>query len=234
MRSVGLILAAAVVSGGTAQASTVLLSDNFDSENGGSASLNYGGFSNWNVTTGGNVDVVFSGDVYGLECVSGGCVDLAGSPGPGEIVSKTAFEYAADQILRVTFSVSGSQRGTDAAFYAGFVPSDALDVVAYGYNLGTGDVTFSGPFSPIIFSQLVAGADPWTTQSVFIITGSAGTANVAFGGGGLGNTSVGPLLDNVEVTIGAVPEPTTWAMMIAGFAFVGASLRRRKISAAFA
>jgi hypothetical protein len=216
MRSVGLILAAAVVSGGTAQASTVLLSDNFDSENGGSAGLNYGGFSNWNVTTGGNVDVVFSGDVYGLECVSGGCVD------------------AADQILRVTFSVSGSQRGTDAAFYAGFVPSDALDVVAYGYNLGTGDVTFSGPFSPIIFSQLVAGADPWTTQSVFIITGSAGTANVAFGGGGLGNTSVGPLLDNVEVTIGAVPEPTTWAMMIAGFAFVGASLRRRKISAAFA
>jgi len=29
--------------------------------------------------------------------------------------------------------------------------------------------------------------------------------------------------------IGAVPEPASWAMMIAGFGFVGASLRRAKI-----
>jgi len=31
-----------------------------------------------------------------------------------------------------------------------------------------------------------------------------------------------------------VPEPTTWAMMIAGFAFVGASMRRRKVAIRFA
>lgn len=29
------------------------------------------------------------------------------------------------------------------------------------------------------------------------------------------------------VTIGAIPEPATWAMMIAGFGLVGASMRRR-------
>ncbi len=33
---------------------------------------------------------------------------------------------------------------------------------------------------------------------------------------------------------GAVPEPTTWAMMIAGMGVVGASMRRRKAAASFA
>ncbi|HWJ69561.1 MAG TPA: THxN family PEP-CTERM protein [Sphingobium sp.] len=33
---------------------------------------------------------------------------------------------------------------------------------------------------------------------------------------------------------GAVPEPTTWAMMISGFAIAGASLRRRKTAVSFA
>ncbi len=44
-------------------------------------------------------------------------------------------------------------------------------------------------------------------------------------------------LDNVSVTAvssGAVPEPATWAMMIGGFALVGASLRSRKTAVRFA
>ncbi len=32
----------------------------------------------------------------------------------------------------------------------------------------------------------------------------------------------------------AVPEPATWAMMIGGFAFAGAAMRRRRASVAFA
>jgi len=36
----------------------VLLSDNFDSENGGAGALNYGGFANWNATT---VDLIGNG-----------------------------------------------------------------------------------------------------------------------------------------------------------------------------
>ena len=39
----------------------------------------------------------------------------------------------------------------------------------------------------------------------------------------------GIYLDNVSVTTsGAVPEPATWAMMIAGFGLVGSTLRRRR------
>jgi len=33
---------------------------------------------------------------------------------------------------------------------------------------------------------------------------------------------------------GAVPEPATWAMMIGGFALIGASMRRRKVAISFA
>jgi hypothetical protein len=40
---------------------------------------------------------------------------------------------------------------------------------------------------------------------------------------------------NLQVSVAAVPEPATWAMMIAGFAFTGTMLRRtRRSSAAFA
>jgi hypothetical protein len=51
------------------------------------------------------------------------------------------------------------------------------------------------------------------------------------GGGG------GFELDNIVLDgamAGAVPEPTTWAMMVGGLALVGASMRRRKVAVSFA
>jgi hypothetical protein len=41
-------------------------------------------------------------------------------------------------------------------------------------------------------------------------------------------------LDNYTVTITAIPEPASWAMMIGGFSFVGAAMRRRATSVRFA
>jgi hypothetical protein len=48
--------------------------------------------------------------------------------------------------------------------------------------------------------------------------------------------NVGPLLDNVKLTVDAgVPEPAAWAMMLAGFGLVGAAMRRReKVAVTFA
>ncbi|MBS3960497.1 MAG: PEP-CTERM sorting domain-containing protein [Sandarakinorhabdus sp.] len=40
------------------------------------------------------------------------------------------------------------------------------------------------------------------------------------------NDNIGPILDNVLVT--QVPEPATWAMLIAGFGLVGFAMRRRR------
>lgn len=46
-----------------------------------------------------------------------------------------------------------------------------------------------------------------------------------------GNQNIGNILDNVSVS--AVPEPATWAMIILGFASVGFMAYRRKNRAAF-
>jgi PEP-CTERM motif/Protein of unknown function (DUF642) len=43
--------------------------------------------------------------------------------------------------------------------------------------------------------------------------------------------NVDGVLDNVTA---AVPEPATWAMMIAGFGFAGAALRRRRVNVVYA
>ena len=48
----------------------------------------------------------------------------------------------------------------------------------------------------------------------------------AYSEGDLGGTA--PFLINVGPLAGAVPEPATWLMMICGFSFAGAALRRRK------
>ncbi len=46
----------------------------------------------------------------------------------------------------------------------------------------------------------------------------------------MSTTSSSANIDNINVTAvrGAVPEPATWAMMIAGFGAVGVAMRRRQ------
>ena len=59
--------------------------------------------------------------------------------------------------------------------------------------------------------------------------GAVDNVNVAFSGGRTVSSNF-----EVAATTPAVPEPATWAMMIAGFGLVGATMRRRKASVAFA
>ena len=69
----------------------------------------------------------------------------------------------------------------------------------------------------------IVSSTAWGTYT-FDFTAHGTSADIAFTGSALpGDTSVG--LDNV--TISAVPEPATWAMMLLGFGMVGFALRRR-------
>lgn len=61
-----------------------------------------------------------------------------------------------------------------------------------------------------------------------VFSSSGGTDNPNFRGGGTHFA-----LDNLTVN-GAVPEPASWAMMIAGFALVGSAMRRRTTNVTFA
>jgi hypothetical protein len=65
---------------------------------------------------------------------------------------------------------------------------------------------------------------PWQTWSTtFVGTGAPTTLLITEV---IGGNSAGVALDNISVT--AVPEPATWAMLITGFGMVGYGLRRRR------
>jgi hypothetical protein len=77
-----------------------------------------------------------------------------------------------------------------------------------------------------IFDQSNILASGWTQYS-FIETASSNSTSLVFG---LEQVSGYSGLDDINVT--AVPEPSTWAMMLLGFAVVGFAAYRRKSRAA--
>jgi choice-of-anchor C domain-containing protein len=72
----------------------------------------------------------------------------------------------------------------------------------------------------------------WISNSYKFIAGPGNTTTLSFASAT--DTAYGPALDNVSVS--AVPEPATWAMMIIGFGAAGSMVRsnRRKQAVSFA
>ena len=62
------------------------------------------------------------------------------------------------------------------------------------------------------------------------ITSTRQVSQIDFGPGGNAATSGYFQIDNL--TIGAVPEPQTWALLIVGFGMIGAASRHRRLAAA--
>jgi hypothetical protein len=225
----------ALLAGPAAHATTVL-NDTFDSENGGASALNYTGFANWKSTGAGGVDLVATPD-FGIACAGGGgsCVDLAGTPGPGQITSLQAFGFHTGQRVTLSFDVSGNQRVSsqtdDTDLDIDFNTSTLA--VNYTVDVGSGPMNF-GAFSGSqkTFAIIDPGNAPWSHYTLAFTVVNSGTLRLAFGTHSGNN--VGPLLDNVnlDITGSATPEPATWALMLGGFGLAGAALRRRKAAAA--
>jgi hypothetical protein len=89
-----------------------------------------------------------------------------------------------------------------------------------GYSFGNIDVSASvGPFDITAVSEfqlLLTGYDSFDSYFTY------------------GGAAFSPGASPPPPPPGGVPEPTTWAMMIAGLALVGASMRRRKVTVSFA
>jgi len=240
------LAAPAFLAAGSAHAATVL-SDGFDAEGGATTILNYGTYTNFNVSDG-TVDQIHTGG-YGITCIggTGGCVDLDGTTDNGAtMTTKSAYAFNAGDVVTLSIWLSGNQRG------------GAADEFSFGFNItsGTTDflgVTESGVFGPgtVVIGDIgtglflgsgrpngtlgLVGADePFTNYTISFTAGTSGTLTAFVATDSADD--IGPILDNFELDIGApgVPEPASWAMMIAGFALAGAALRSRKALLRFA
>lgn len=101
----------------------------------------------------------------------------------------------------LSFDLAGSQRGT----------SETVNVI-----FGSENASFS-----------LNSADPFSTYSMNFTPGASGSYNFSYQNSGGDN--VGILLDNVSVS--PVPEPETYAMLLAGLGLLGFAARRRKVNA---
>lgn len=118
-------------------------------------------------------------------------------------------------------------------FEAGFAASLSsfyMDIA--GYREST--LTIFDAFGATLFtSDVVLTLGATTDPGVYVRYGTTSTSGIggfSFSGQAGGNNSI----DNLEAITGAVPEPSTWAMMLIGFGGIGYSMRRRRTSIAIA
>jgi hypothetical protein len=90
------------------------------------------------------------------------------------------------------------------------------------YNFGGIPSSFSATFNGVTLSALNDPPAFGYSRHTFAATAAGSSANLVFG---LRHDPSYYLLDNVSI---AVPEASTWALMIAGFGLVGFAARRRR------
>lgn len=212
----------ALAAAGSANA-TVLFSENFDSITGNTLNI---GPTAGSMLVFGKVDAVVPDNPFGITGLTSTVIDLDGSPGPGG-VRKGGFNLISGRTYALEFVIGGAQRRSvsDELFVTlTTLFDDELTLLeSAGLFLGAPGL-LPGQYS--IFAS-IAGDSPFVTST---LTFRANTnADFSFGVGTSSSDSIGPLLDSVTLSQvgGVIPEPATWAMMIAGFGLVGFAARRR-------
>jgi hypothetical protein len=126
--------------------------------------------------------------------------------------------------FRITFQLNGEEIGTWGSFNVGGIGGDELTFggESFVWNPEDGDLVLVLALVP----PPKEGAGGGGGGGGFSLQGEGESFNGALPGG---DTSSGDNQSNdVRLPPGAVPEPATWAMMIAGFGMAGAMMRRRR------
>ena len=198
-KSLAIVLAlAGFALAGTANAA-IIFSDDFDTENGGSWQLNFGGFTQWTVSDG-TVDLIGAGSPYDLLPGNGLYVDMDGSTTNAGKMTSIAINLVAGTYT-LQFDLAGNQR-----------------------NGGTESVTVQVNMGPLVSDSISLPQNaPFTTYQYTFSVAAPTAVNLSFEGAGGDN--FGMLLDNVSVS---VPEPGTLALLGLGLVGAGLARRRRR------
>jgi PEP-CTERM motif len=226
MRFLTALAAAAIVA--MPASAVTLFSQNFDSVVAVNNSTNIAGF-----TVAGGIDVVNSGNA-GITC-SGGvgrCIDLVGSGNPGSITSNS-INFAAGDLISISFVLSGNQRLNTADTFnfevAFLAPQTISSVSSSGFQSAYGSTGLVNSFG--LYSESVGRTRPFVQYLLSFVPTTSGSLTLFFGSTGAIDAR-GPILDNIGVESEPVPEPSAWAMLIAGFGLVGLAARRRRAAVA--
>jgi hypothetical protein len=188
---------AALLAGASTAQAVTVFADNFDAD---TLSLNYTAFVNGWTVTNGTVDLIGTG-FFDLYPGHGHYVDLDGSTSQAGVLAKT-LTLTGGVTYTASFLLGGSQRG----------------------DTNTVDVMFGGTTSTFV----LASSDPLATRTLTFTPTTTGTYALSFHNEGGDN--VGAILDDVSVdsaVAAAIPEPSTYALMLAGLVAVGRIARRR-------
>lgn len=223
IRSVLLVASASMMLAVPTLAATVF-TDDFS---GDAPALN-ASLTNFNVA--GQVDVVSAINGYGITTLGGNVVDLDGSSGPGEIISKLSYGFNAGDTITLGMLIGGAQRGQSAdSLYTGVNFEDAIDIfdwTGFGYlNTFEGDVLSIGGLGLGVTS--FASDNPFAWSGMSFRAGNAGILTFYIGTESADN--VGPLLAGVslDITPAPVPLPATGAVLLLGIGLL-AGLRRKR------
>ena len=146
----------------------------------------------------GTVDVDGTGFVHNEMPGNGHYVDLDGSTKRAGVLGNS-FTAGAGGIYTLSFDLAGNQRGWG---------SDTVEVM-----FGTTRQTY-----------VIGESDPITTRTLTFAPTTSGVYGLSFHN--LGGENRGAFLH--QVTVSAVPETDTYAMLLAGLACVGLVARRRQ------
>ncbi len=191
---------------GSTLTQAAVFSDNFNSYN---TQLDWNPQNGWyyglvgDELTHGDVDVIGSipGDFFNLVPGNGNYIDLDGSAGGTLVALNHGISLIGGQTYTLSFDLAGNHRDGNEDFVTA--------------HFGEAFATFG-----------IGSSSAFNSHALNFTPGSDGIYSFGFADSNTwGNNNVGALLDNVTVT--AVPEPETYALLLGGLALIGFSARRR-------
>jgi len=127
-------------------------------------------------------------------------------------------------------AVTGTLFGYSSTFGAYYQPDTSTNIT-WLFNHGTNQSSAPGTFSEYLLDGQDLGANSWHANTLYFeYDYSDPSALVVTSNTYVYNTSFSPINHDILVsaTISAVPEPSTWAMIILGFAGIGTVAYRRR------